>query len=100
MCFFRDIVRDPDSSLCQVTLDQTRVHCKVSFLPHSRLVLCLSSHGWDNTVFPDIVLSSAYLILRPFFRPVSPPVSDDPLNPKNWVFGAYLTKAHASNVHH
>ncbi|KAF8495327.1 DUF1479-domain-containing protein [Gautieria morchelliformis] len=37
-------------------------------------------------VFPNIVLSNSYLILRPFFRPIPSPVSDDPLDPKNWAF--------------
>lgn len=39
------------------------------------------------TVFPDVMLSNAYLILRPFFRPISNPVSEDALDPKNWEFG-------------
>lgn len=35
-------------------------------------------------VFPDVVISNAYIMLRPFFRPVVP--LDDPtiLDPKNW----------------
>jgi len=37
-------------------------------------------------VFPDVMLSNSYLILRPFFRPITNPVSDDPLDPKNWEF--------------
>ncbi|KAF8574565.1 DUF1479-domain-containing protein [Ramaria rubella] len=37
-------------------------------------------------VFPNVTLSNAYLILRPFFRPIPTPVSDDPLDPKNWAF--------------
>ncbi|KIJ22865.1 hypothetical protein M422DRAFT_196585, partial [Sphaerobolus stellatus SS14] len=37
-------------------------------------------------VFPDVLLSNSYLILRPFFRPIPNPVSDDPLDPKNWEF--------------
>lgn len=37
-------------------------------------------------VFPDVGLSNAYLMLRPFFRP---PVgsADLLLDPKNWTFG-------------
>jgi len=38
-------------------------------------------------VFPDVVLSNSYLVLRPFFRLVSNPPSDDPLDPVNWEFG-------------
>ncbi|KAH7928102.1 DUF1479-domain-containing protein [Leucogyrophana mollusca] len=37
-------------------------------------------------VFPDIVLSNAYTILRPFFRPTVPRDSKDILDPKNWEF--------------
>ncbi|KAG1853904.1 hypothetical protein DFJ58DRAFT_728031 [Suillus subalutaceus] len=37
-------------------------------------------------VFPDVPLSNAYTILRPFFRPTVPLDSKDILDPKNWVF--------------
>ncbi|TEB23287.1 hypothetical protein FA13DRAFT_1916723 [Coprinellus micaceus] len=39
-------------------------------------------------VFPDVLLSNAYIILRPFFRPRTPAASSsDALNdPKNWEF--------------
>lgn len=37
-------------------------------------------------VFPDLVLSNAYTILRPFFRPTVPLDSEDILKPENWVF--------------
>jgi hypothetical protein len=37
-------------------------------------------------VFPDVHLSNAYTILRPFFRPTVPLDSKDILDPKNWVF--------------
>ncbi|KAG2369315.1 hypothetical protein BDR07DRAFT_1456656 [Suillus spraguei] len=37
-------------------------------------------------VFPDVPLSNAYTILRPFFRPTVPLNSKDILDPKNWVF--------------
>lgn len=37
-------------------------------------------------VFPDIVLSNSYTILRPFFRPKAGEVSDDPFDPENWEF--------------
>ncbi|OJA13021.1 hypothetical protein AZE42_03520 [Rhizopogon vesiculosus] len=37
-------------------------------------------------VFPDVFLSNAYTILRPFFRPTVPIGSKDILDPKNWVF--------------
>lgn len=37
-------------------------------------------------VFPDVVLSNVYLILRPFFKPATANVAD-PLDPKNWKYG-------------
>lgn len=37
-------------------------------------------------VFPDVPLSNAYTILRPFFRPTVPLDSEDILDPKNWMF--------------
>lgn len=37
-------------------------------------------------VFPSVLLSNAYLILRPFFRPTVPPSSPDIRDPKNWEF--------------
>ncbi|KAN0092612.1 Protein of unknown function (DUF1479) domain containing protein [Tylopilus felleus] len=37
-------------------------------------------------VFPDVQLSNAYTILRPFFRPTVPEDSPDILDPKNWKF--------------
>ncbi|KAL5529483.1 hypothetical protein ACEPAG_5468 [Sanghuangporus baumii] len=37
-------------------------------------------------VFPDILLSNAYIILRPFFRLKDNLSTDDPLDPENWVF--------------
>ncbi|KAG1798458.1 uncharacterized protein HD556DRAFT_1440168 [Suillus plorans] len=36
-------------------------------------------------VFPDVPLSNAYTILRPFFRPTVPLDSEDILDPKNWI---------------
>lgn len=39
-------------------------------------------------VFPDVLLSNAYIILRPFFRPLVPAESKDILDAKNWEFGA------------
>ncbi|KAF7987013.1 hypothetical protein HWV62_109 [Athelia sp. TMB] len=36
-------------------------------------------------LFPDIVLSNAYLILRPFFRPASPALAQS-MDAKDWVF--------------
>lgn len=38
-------------------------------------------------VFPDIILSNAYIILRPFFRPIVSADSGDVLDAKNWEFG-------------
>jgi len=37
-------------------------------------------------VFPDVALSNAYIILRPFFRPTVPLDSTDVLDAKNWKF--------------
>lgn len=37
-------------------------------------------------VFPDVLLSNSYIILRPFFRPISQSVSQS-LNAKDWVYG-------------
>lgn len=38
-------------------------------------------------VFPDVILSNAYTILRPFFRFTG---SGNELDPKNWEFGMLL----------
>jgi hypothetical protein len=38
-------------------------------------------------VFPDILLSNAYIIFRPFFRPLVSSDSADYLDAKNWEFG-------------
>ncbi|KAF9266403.1 DUF1479-domain-containing protein [Marasmius fiardii PR-910] len=37
-------------------------------------------------VFPDVLLSNAYIILRPFFRPTLSPDSNNFLKPENWAF--------------
>ncbi|KAJ7671456.1 hypothetical protein DFH06DRAFT_116359 [Mycena polygramma] len=37
-------------------------------------------------VFPDVLLSNAYIILRPFFRPLVPVDSKDILDAKSWEF--------------
>ncbi|KAF7330194.1 DUF1479-domain-containing protein [Mycena venus] len=37
-------------------------------------------------VFPDVLLSNAYIILRPFFRPLVPLDSKEILDAKNWAF--------------
>ncbi|EEB94270.1 hypothetical protein MPER_06937 [Moniliophthora perniciosa FA553] len=37
-------------------------------------------------VFPDVLLSNSYLILRPFFRPTVPSESEEVLKPENWKF--------------
>ncbi|KAJ7220279.1 hypothetical protein GGX14DRAFT_434027, partial [Mycena pura] len=37
-------------------------------------------------VFPDVLISNAYIILRPFFRPLVPVDSEDILDAKNWAF--------------
>ncbi|XP_006459018.1 hypothetical protein AGABI2DRAFT_217897 [Agaricus bisporus var. bisporus H97] len=36
-------------------------------------------------VFPNVLLSNAYIILRPFFKPLVPVDSLDILDPKNWA---------------
>ena len=41
-------------------------------------------------VFPDVGLSNAYIILRPFFRLCVDQKCLDIYDPKNWSFGAYL----------
>lgn len=41
-------------------------------------------------VFPDVLLSNAYIILRPFMRPKHEPVSENPLDVANWEFGAHI----------
>ncbi|KAJ7275778.1 hypothetical protein C8J57DRAFT_1449269 [Mycena rebaudengoi] len=53
-----------------------------------------SDHFSSNTgprqgtlkVFPDVRLSNAYIILRPFFRPLVPADSKDVLDAKNWEY--------------
>ncbi|KAJ7866393.1 hypothetical protein B0H14DRAFT_2347464 [Mycena olivaceomarginata] len=37
-------------------------------------------------VFPDVLLSNAYIILRPFFRPLVPLDSEEILDAANWTF--------------
>ncbi|KAG7439596.1 DUF1479-domain-containing protein [Guyanagaster necrorhizus] len=39
-------------------------------------------------VFPDILLSNTYMILRPFFRLLVEPDSPEVSNPKSWAFDA------------
>lgn len=38
-------------------------------------------------VFPDVLLSNAYIMMRPFFRPVVSSDSQNPLDAKNWEYG-------------
>ena len=39
-------------------------------------------------VFPDVMLSNTYIILRPFFKPISDGLSEaDLLKAENWKFG-------------
>ena len=38
-------------------------------------------------VFPDVLLSNAYIILRPFFSPTVPPNSKEIYDANNWQFG-------------
>ena len=49
-----------------------------------------SPHEGTLQVFPDVLLSNAYIILRPFFRLKDNLVTDDPLDPENWVLGKTL----------
>ncbi|KDQ59257.1 hypothetical protein JAAARDRAFT_128012 [Jaapia argillacea MUCL 33604] len=37
-------------------------------------------------VFPDVLLSNAYIILRPFFTAKSTPVTSNPLDAENWEY--------------
>ncbi|KAJ6549478.1 hypothetical protein B0H10DRAFT_1850934, partial [Mycena sp. CBHHK59/15] len=43
-------------------------------------------HQGTLKVFPDVLLSNAYIILRPFFRPLVPADSKEVFDPKNWEF--------------
>ncbi|CAK5269425.1 unnamed protein product [Mycena citricolor] len=43
-------------------------------------------HQGTLKVFPSLILSNAYIIMRPFFRPIVPLGSPDILAAKNWVF--------------
>ncbi|TRM65073.1 hypothetical protein BD626DRAFT_240198 [Schizophyllum amplum] len=43
-------------------------------------------HKGTLRVFPDILLSNCYIILRPFFKPLVDPTSPDALDAKNWAF--------------
>ncbi|KAJ3876883.1 hypothetical protein F5051DRAFT_504313 [Lentinula edodes] len=43
-------------------------------------------HQGTLKVFPDVVLSNAYIILRPFFHPLVPVDSKDILDVKNWEY--------------
>lgn len=40
-------------------------------------------------VFPDVLLSNAYIILRPFFTPIVPSDSNDIFKPEGWKFGVW-----------
>ncbi|KAJ3787343.1 hypothetical protein GGU10DRAFT_394052 [Lentinula aff. detonsa] len=41
-------------------------------------------------VFPDVLLSNAYIVLRPFFRPLVSVGSSEILDPKNWEYDISL----------
>ncbi|TFY82741.1 hypothetical protein EWM64_g1272 [Hericium alpestre] len=43
-------------------------------------------HQGTLKLFPDVLLSNAYTILRPFFRPRAASVACDPLDPQNWEY--------------
>lgn len=40
-------------------------------------------------VFPDVLLSNAYIILRPFFKP-TPEAQTDIYNPAHWKYGVFF----------
>ncbi|KAL1751390.1 hypothetical protein FB107DRAFT_266625 [Schizophyllum commune] len=56
------------------------------------LVVLRTFQGWlamtygTLRVFPDILLSNCYIILRPFFKPLVEPTSPEALDAKNWAF--------------
>lgn len=56
-----------------------------------RITLSAASETGPNMgtlkVFPDVQLSNAYVIMRPFFRPKEHQVTDDPLDAENWELG-------------
>jgi hypothetical protein len=43
-------------------------------------------------VFPDVLLSTSYIMLRPFFTPTLRPSEDGYLNAENWKFGECFDK--------
>lgn len=43
-------------------------------------------HQGTLQVFPDVLLSNAYLILRPFFRPISEADAES-FDPAKWKYG-------------
>ena len=68
------------------------IEVKVPFITdifHNDKIRCSETAPTEGTlrVFPDVMISNAYIILRPFFRPIVP--LDDPtiLDPKNWELG-------------
>ena len=58
---------------------------------HNDMIRCSETAPTEGTlqVFPDVAISNAYIMLRPFFRPMVP--LDDPaiLDPRNWELGEY-----------
>ena len=68
------------------------IEVEVSFITdifHNDMIRCSETAPTEGTlrVFPDVTISNAYVILRPFFRRMVP--LDDPaiLDPKNWELG-------------
>lgn len=58
----------------------------------SRSKLCFSETGPTQgtlKVFPDVLLSNAYLILRPFFKPLVANDSKEIFDAKNWEYGLF-----------
>ena len=56
-------------------------------LLHSKLCSDTAPTQGTLKVFPDVYLSNAYLILRPFFKLKENLVTKDQLDPENWELG-------------
>jgi hypothetical protein len=61
----------------------------ISIFIHSELSLNSKAGPGQGTlkVFPDVLLSNAYIILRPFFRPLVSLSSKEILDAEKWEFG-------------
>ncbi|KAF8135860.1 hypothetical protein K438DRAFT_1882426 [Mycena galopus ATCC 62051] len=73
---------------------RTSLYCKPNYSTSSVfrtfqgwLALSKTAPGQGTLkVFPDVLLSNAYIILRPFFRPLVPLDSKEILDAANWTF--------------